>query len=73
VPRVRDDEYDVLVDGEEVFELPLTEFDGEWFRFQNLLRLDPDPADLQAAGIGVRRIDTPRPPRCADLLERLGG
>jgi hypothetical protein len=72
-PRVRDDEYDVLVDGEEVFELPLSEFDGDWYRFQNLFRVDPDPAALRAVGVTVRELETEPPPRCARLLDRLEG
>jgi hypothetical protein len=73
-PVVDEDLYTVLIDGEEAFEVPISEFTEDWFRFQNLMvPVEPAPAEVASTGVTVRTLDTPRPPRCTRLLERLQG
>jgi hypothetical protein len=68
-----DGEYVVLADGRPQLEIPLGDFDDDWFRYQNLLRPGVDPEEEAAAGVTVRQLETEPPPRCDRLLERVEG
>lgn len=67
------DLYHLELDGEPVMEIPLTDFDEEFFRFQNLLLPNVDPEEEDETGVTVRERETERPPRCDRLLGRLEG